>query len=210
MTATTIEKASARERLLSAADELFYEHGVHTVGIDRIIERAGVAKATLYSTFGSKDALIRAYLTARHAERAERVTRNLARYDSAREKLLGFFIGLDETFTKPTYRGCAFINASAESPPGSVVEELADASRAWIRSLLTDLAAEAGAADPRLLGTQLAMLYDGAVVTARMDRNPAAAETARSVATTLIDAALSDGQQTATRSRRDIRRAKRA
>jgi AcrR family transcriptional regulator len=210
MTASTVEKTSARERLLNAADELFYEQGVHTVGIDRIIERAGVAKATLYSTFGSKDELIRAYLNLRHDERAERVVRNLARYDTPRGKLFGFFAGLDETFTRPTYRGCAFINASAESPRGSVVEEVADASRTWIRNLLTDLAAEAGAADPAVLGAQLAMLYDGAVVTARMDRNPGAADTARSVATILIEAALGRDPGTFTRSRRDIRRAKRA
>ena len=63
------DRRSARERLLAAADELFYEEGVHTVGVDRVIERAGVAKATLYSAFGSKDELIRAYLAARHAAR---------------------------------------------------------------------------------------------------------------------------------------------
>jgi len=57
-TTQTIDRGSARERLLAAADELFYDEGVHTVGIDRVIERAGVAKATLYSAFGSKDALI--------------------------------------------------------------------------------------------------------------------------------------------------------
>ena len=61
------EGASARERLLKAANELFYEEGVHTVGIDRIIEKAGVAKASLYSTFGSKEELVRAYLGERHA-----------------------------------------------------------------------------------------------------------------------------------------------
>src|SRR4051794_603668 len=59
-------RASARERLLAAADELFYEEGVHIVGIDRVIERAGVAKASLYSAFGSKDELIRQYLMRRH------------------------------------------------------------------------------------------------------------------------------------------------
>ena len=60
-------RASARERLLAAANELFYNEGVHTVGIDRVIEQAGVAKASLYNTFGSKDELIRAYLESRHA-----------------------------------------------------------------------------------------------------------------------------------------------
>ena len=65
MTIATSSGVSARERLLRAADELFYEEGIHTVGIDRIIERAGVAKATLYSAFGSKDELVRAYLRER-------------------------------------------------------------------------------------------------------------------------------------------------
>ena len=57
--------AAARARLLAAADELFYAEGVQSVGIDRVIEHAGVAKATLYSAFGSKDGLVRAYLQAR-------------------------------------------------------------------------------------------------------------------------------------------------
>ena len=59
-------KHSARERLLAAANELFYAEGVQTVGIDRVIERAGVAKASLYNTFGSKENLVRAYLESRH------------------------------------------------------------------------------------------------------------------------------------------------
>ena len=115
MPTTTTERRSARDRLLAAANELFYEEGVHTVGIDRVIERAGVAKASLYSAFGSKDELIRAYLIARHTARQERMTRMLARYDSPRERLLGVFDVLGESFAEPGYRGCAFINASAES-----------------------------------------------------------------------------------------------
>src|ERR1051326_1091110 len=104
---------SARERLLAAANELFYAEGVHTVGIDRVIERAGVAKASLYNTFGSKDELIRAYLTARLAARKERVRRGLAVHDTARERILGIFDTLGEIFADPSYRGCAFQNAAA-------------------------------------------------------------------------------------------------
>src|SRR5450755_794440 len=116
---TTKLEGSARERLLAAANELFYAEGVHTVGIDRVIERAGVAKATLYSTFGSKDALIRAYLERRHDERAARMDRELtARFDNPRDRLLGVFDVLGDSMAKPTFRGCAFINASAESRPG--------------------------------------------------------------------------------------------
>jgi AcrR family transcriptional regulator len=156
-----------------------------------VIERAGVAKATLYSTFGSKDALIRAYLERRHDERAARMDRELtARFDNPRDRLLGVFDVLGDSMAKPTFRGCAFINASAESRPGGIVEEVSDTSRAWIRALFVGLASDAGALDADGLGRQLAMLYDGAVVTARMDRNPQAAATARSIAAALVAAAL--------------------
>ena len=74
----------ARDRLLAAANDLFYREGVHTVGIDRVIAEAGVAKASLYNTFGSKDELIRAYLETRHAGIVERMGRALAAYDSPR------------------------------------------------------------------------------------------------------------------------------
>jgi AcrR family transcriptional regulator len=190
MSTKTTDRRSARERLLAAADELFYEEGVHTVGIDRVIERAGVAKATLYSAFGSKDELIRAYLLARHAARQERMTRKLARYDSPRERLLGVFDVLGESFAEPGFRGCAFVNASAETRPGSAVEEVSDESRAWVRSLFTELGRAAGAIDPGRLARQLALLYDGATVSARMDRDPTAAAAARTVAAALIDGSL--------------------
>src|SRR3954469_17432650 len=87
---------SARERLLAAADELFYAEGVHTVGIDRVIEHAGVAKASLYSSFGSKDGLIRAYLEGRHQRRRERLLAGLERYGNPRDRLLGVFDVLAE------------------------------------------------------------------------------------------------------------------
>jgi AcrR family transcriptional regulator len=179
---------SARERLLEAANELFYAEGVHTVGIDRVIERAGVAKASLYNTFGSKDELVRAYLEMRHARIAARVTRYIERYDTPRERLLGVFEAQGETFADPAFRGCAFVAASAESP-GESVSRAADDYRRWVRGLFTDLAREAGAADPELLARQLQMIYDGASLSVRLDRNPAASAMARAAAETLLDAA---------------------
>src|SRR6202008_777880 len=86
-------RPSARERLLAAANELFYNEGVHTVGIDRVIEQAGVAKASLYNTFGSKDELVRAYLQARHASVTQRITQAVERYDTPRARLLAVFEG---------------------------------------------------------------------------------------------------------------------
>src|SRR3954454_18143111 len=84
----------ARDRLLAAADELFYDEGIHTVGIDRVIEKAGVAKATLYSSFGNKEGLIRAYLQGRFEARQNRINAVLANLDTPREKMLGVYDAL--------------------------------------------------------------------------------------------------------------------
>jgi AcrR family transcriptional regulator len=192
MVTKTAERPCARDRLLDAASELFYEEGVHTVGIDRVIERAGVAKATLYSTFGSKDELVRAYLQRRYESTRERITRGLERFSSPRERLLGVFEIQAELFGTPGYRGCAFVSASAEAPPGSTIEAASDEYRGWLRGLFAELAEDAGAADPQGLAWQLALIYDGAAVGARMDRDPGVAQVSRASAAALIDAALSD------------------
>jgi AcrR family transcriptional regulator len=181
-----MDRGSVRERLLAAADELFYEEGVHTVGIDRVIERAGVAKASLYSTFGSKDELIRCYLNERHVATRARVLAALDRYEDPRERILALYDHLAERLSEPGFRGCAFINASAESPRGGVVEAVSDETRGWLRGVLLELAEEAGAVDPPRLAAQLALLYDGAVVTGRMDRDPSAAASARAAAAAVL------------------------
>lgn len=182
--------ASARDRLLAAANELFYDEGVRAVGIDRVIERAGVAKASLYSAFGSKEELIRSYLGGRHAARRVRLEQKLAGYPTAREKILGVFDLLAEITAEPTFRGCAFLRADAELLPGSAVKEMCDLSRGWLRGVLLDLAREAGAADPERLVRQLVLLYDGVMVATQMDGNHKAALEARALAATLLAAAL--------------------
>jgi AcrR family transcriptional regulator len=176
-------KPPARERLLAAASELFYAEGVHTVGIDRVIERAGVAKASLYNTFGSKDELVRAYLEGRHADTAGRITRALGRYGTPRDRLLGVFDAQGELFTEPGFRGCA-------ESPSDVVEKAAADFRDWLRDLFTGLAREAGVPDPEGLAQQLHLLYDGAGLSARMDHDPSAAVAARAAAAALLDTAL--------------------
>ena len=194
MSTKTLDRSSARDRLLAAADELFYEEGIHTVGIDRVIERAGVAKATLYNVFGSKDELIRAYLTARHEARQKRIWNGLARWSTPRERLLGVFDVLGDVFAQPGFHGCAFLNASAEAAAGSAAAAVSGQSRAWVRSLFTELSQAAGAADPDRLAQQLVLLYDGANVAARMDHDPSAAAAARAAATVLLDAATGPGR----------------
>jgi AcrR family transcriptional regulator len=182
---------SARDRLLAAADELFYSEGVHVVGIDRIVERAGVAKASLYSTFGSKDELVRAYLEEHFHDRQRRVARILAAHETPREGIVGVFAELDGALAGSAFRGCRFIMATAEARPGDASEAVAEEYRVWLRSVFTDLAEAAGASDPKGLGRQLALLYDGTAVAARMDQDRRGAASAmRSAVTALLDAAI--------------------
>src|SRR6202165_4679 len=135
--------ASARQRLLDAASQLFYEEGVHTVGVDRVVERAVVAKATLYALFGNKEGLVRAYLMPRDEGIRGLMTRQLARYSTPRERLLGVFDVQGLMFSEPGFRGCAFARANAEAPAGSSAEEVSGIHRAVLRSLLRDLGRDA-------------------------------------------------------------------
>jgi AcrR family transcriptional regulator len=185
-------RQSARDRLLNAANELFYNEGVQTVGIDRIIERAGVAKASLYNTFGSKEELVLAYLKSRHARTTQRLMDAVEKHAVPADRLLAVFDAQAEIFAQPGFRGCAFVSASAESPPGGLVHQAADEYRHDIRSLFVRLAEEAGAPDPTALGHQLHLIYDGAGIGARMDRDPSAALRARAAAASLLDTALRD------------------
>jgi len=92
---------------------------------------------------------------------------------------------------EPDFHGCAFITASAEAPPGGLVERAVDQFRAWLRDLLTDLAEDAAAPDPAGLGRQLHLVYNGAGLEARMDNgDPATPPAARAAAQALLDAAL--------------------
>jgi AcrR family transcriptional regulator len=189
----TFEGGSPRDRLLAAASDLFYEHGVHTVGIDRIIVHAGVAKASLYSTFGSKEGLVRAYLEARHAARRARLSAEIERHEDPRVRLLAVFDVLADTVAQPGFRGCSFANAAAESELDSAAADVTRKVRRWLRETLAELAAALGVPDPAALARQLTLLYDGALAQSRLDPSPAAAQAAKAAANELIDAAVRAG-----------------
>ena len=184
-------KRSPRERLLQAASELFYAEGVQSVGIDRVIERAGVAKASLYSTFGSKEQLVCAYLDARHAQTLGRLRSAVNAVEDPVERILAVFDAQAQLFRAPDFHGCAFTAAATEARAGGRVDEAAESYRRDIHALFTELAAAAGAPDPVLLASQLQLIYDGGGLAAKMDQNPDIAIPARAAATALIAEASS-------------------
>jgi AcrR family transcriptional regulator len=182
-------RPSPRERLLKAADELFYAEGINSVGIDRVIERADVARASLYSTFGSKDGLIRAYLEQRMEITKARLRAAAEAHDDPRDALLSVFGVQAANFARPGFQGCAFNRASAEAPPGSAAYEVSRAYRRWLHDFLRDLAAAAGVPDPDQLASQIHLLYDGAMLAASLDGSAGVAAASRSAAEALLDSA---------------------
>jgi len=186
---TTKTEKPVRERLLDAANELFYAEGIHTVGIDRVIEKAGVAKASLYGTFGNKEGLVRAYLELRQERRQARITERVSKHERPRDKILAVFDYLRERAAEPDFRGCPFVNAATEGPRN---EECAQrtvtlSTRAWVRDLFTQLSKELGAKDPKAFGYQLQVLYDGAMTAASMEGDLTVIDEARDMVETLLD-----------------------
>ena len=184
--------AAARARLLAAANELFYAEGVQSVGIDRVIEHAGVAKATLYSAFGSKDGLVRAYLQARHAATARA-------HGAASSKL----VTTPRRAPGRRLRGAGPVVHRAGLPRLRVRQRerrllarrrrrnAAEDYRTWLHyAVRRPRPAGRRATDPKSLAQQLVLLYDGAGISAWMDRDPSAETAARTIAAALVDAAI--------------------
>lgn len=182
---------SVRERLLQTADELFYREGIHSVGIDRILAEAGVAKASLYTTFRSKDELVRAYLEERARWLRERIEQRVEAATTPHERILTVFADdTDRAAGARFYNGCPFVRACAEGPTDAgPAREVASAYRSWQRALFARLAKEAGLPNPAEMSRQLSIIYDGAIVTASMNREPAALASARR----LVERLLAEG-----------------
>ncbi len=184
-------RQSPRERLLDAARELFYAEGVHRVGIDRVIERADVAKASLYSTFGSKEGLVKAYLEDYHDRIIGRRRAAAAAQPDPVAAIMAIFDSTARDYERPDYNGCAFSGARAEEPAGGPVDEAARAFRAEIREIFRELCVKAGAEQPDSLAWQLQLLYSAGAESAKIERDPAVVAAQRAAVETLLQSALS-------------------
>jgi AcrR family transcriptional regulator len=161
---TDLASRPARERLLAAAAELFYESGIAATGVDAVLGRAGVSPATMYAHFAGKDGLVAAYLQQRHEIWRHTWDEVLeARTDPA-DRLLSVFDAVDRYRSRSgNRRGCGFLAAATELPPGHPGQEWLDADSRLLADRLRELAEAAGADDPDDLAATLLLLYDGAL-----------------------------------------------
>ena len=183
--------AGARDRILDAAFRLFYARGIRGVGVDLIIAESDVAKATFYKYFPSKDELVVAYLDRVDQLWTDQLhtAANNAGSDAA-DQLVGMFDALATACRSGNYRGCAFINAAAESPAGTVAHARTVAHKQAVQAWVAELAATAGAEDPQRLARSLTLLLDGGLSHGALDPDPAVAESARDTARLLVAAAV--------------------
>jgi AcrR family transcriptional regulator len=177
----------ARKRILNAASELFYFEGINATGVGRIASKASVSKRTLYQHFPSKTALVEEYL--RQLRQEAGTTEGTPVEMSPRGQLLALFDIAEGGDAR--MRGCPFHNAAVEAAdamPG--VEHIVHLHKRDYVEGLTHLAREAGAADPEMLGNQVALLYEGASALSTSLNDPAPWARARAAAEALIAQAI--------------------
>ena len=181
-------RPNKRDLIVEEASRLFYQRGT-ALGVDTLIEEIGVAKMTLYKHFATKDELILACLRYVDARYRDRLRDGLAVDSSPTERVLGIFDSLRRWFDTPSFRGCAFVNATVEladpeHPAHRAVLEHKTSTREWVAELLI----ECGVSDPQFVARQIVQLMEGAITTAMLEHDATAADVARASAAQVLAA----------------------
>lgn len=189
-----MDKLSTRDRIVAAANSLFYREGIGRVSVDAIAEAAGLTKKSLYYHFRSKDDLIAAYLDYRDLPNLSAFQRW---FDEAEgtvgERIAAIFNRLAETAAHPKWKGCGFLRTSAEliNLPGHPAIKIGAAHKKKVEAWLATCLDEAGIGDAAPLARQIRLLLDGAFSVAMLHRDPSYFETAGAAACSLIASARS-------------------
>jgi AcrR family transcriptional regulator len=183
-----MKPSPAREALLEAACTLFYERGIHATSVDAILEKAGVARQSLYLHFASKDGLIAEFLKMRDERWRGAMQRHIAEAGGPCEKLLAIFDFLGAWFAETDFQGCAFINTAMEyADPQHPFHQLSVRHKALVQENILALCREAGLNEAEALASHIALLMEGAIVTEQVTPGRQAACRARQIAEILIN-----------------------
>ena len=166
---------TARERIFDVAKRLFYRDGLRATGIDRIIAESGVAKMSLYRNFASKNALIAAFLAWRHEEWMAMFSASVETHLARGDGLAALAGALDDWFSQEDFRGCAFINAVAESGADEEPHLLQAAlsHKAALQAMIFGLAQRLGLDGPQQVAEEAMLCVEGMIVRAQMGRDAA-------------------------------------
>ncbi|MDU0256504.1 helix-turn-helix domain-containing protein [Streptomyces sp. PU10] len=162
-----VRRTPGARRVLAAAERLFYEHGIHAVGVDLVAAEAGVTKKTLYDRFGSKEQIVVEYLAGRDERWRELLACLLEAVaeQGPAARILEVFEASRTWAGEYGRKGCSMINAHAEiSDPAHPAYPVITGQKRWMLGLFTRLAGELDAAGAERLGRTLMLLHEGALV----------------------------------------------
>jgi AcrR family transcriptional regulator len=167
---SAVEWTPKARAVLAAASELFYERGIHAVGVDAVAERAGVTKKTLYDRFGSKERLVVEYLAGRDRDWRVHLDTHLREAGPSPAAQLSAVFAASASWARAhSGKGCSMINAHAEiSDPAHPAYAVIIGQKRWMLALFTALAVAAGVGEPGRVAEQIMLLHEGALVTAGM------------------------------------------
>ena len=187
-----IGRSLKREQLIKTALELFAKNGIHATGIDTIVEYSGVTKKTLYAHFRSKEELVLAVLRQYNVLARNKFMRRVeSGGKTPRARLLAIFDVAQRWFQQNYFHGCLFINTIGEySGKATPIRQICKEYKKLVKGYIFLLCKQVGAKDPQRLAEELAMLLEGATVTAQVSQNPKTGQIAKRVAKVLIDKAI--------------------
>jgi AcrR family transcriptional regulator len=192
------DAATAHEQLLDAAQELFYRDGIRAIGVDAVVERAGVNKMSLYRRFASKDELVVAYLDRMDDGFRKRFEASVAKHpDNPAMQMIQAMEDLVKRASAPDYRGCPFVNIACEfGDPAHPARQSVDRNKNYLMTRLIEMSTAAGADNPVELAESLALLVDGIYATSQTyGPGSGPLRAAPRIARTLIDAACAGHRQ---------------
>lgn len=185
--ARTKQPHSARERLLAAADELFYRHGIASTGVDAVVSRANVAIGSLYNNFDGKDGLVAAYLEDRDRRWRDQWEAAIAEQQDATERVLAIFAAMEQWNRDLTHnRGCAHTGAALQLDAASPGAAVAAEHKRHIRQRLHELVAATDVPDPDHVARDIMLVYEGMLGSLATDLDTDPIERARTLAATIL------------------------
>ena len=189
---TKLPKPSKRDQLIQTAVKLFAKNGIHATGVDSIVEQSGVTKKTLYAHFRTKEELVLAVLRYYDGiARNEFMQKVESGGTTPRAKLLAIFDFAKDWFQQNNFYGCLFVNTIGEySGKDTPIRQICKEYKKLVKDYIHSLCQQAGAKDPQGLAEELALLLEGATVTAQVSQNSKTAKIAKRAAKALIDNAI--------------------
>jgi AcrR family transcriptional regulator len=173
---------------MEAAGELFYREGLHAITADRVADRAGLTKPTIYNLFGSKDALVLETLQRRGEQIRRDIEERAEAEDEPERKLVEVLQMHAEMLTSEGFHGCPLVIAAVQAPDSEQARELAGAHKGWLQGLLTQFARRAGLKSPEVLASSLVLVLEGAAALSAVQPADLVAKHARAACRALIAA----------------------